>query len=339
MLMQRLTQADGFVIAEAGVNHNGDLAAAHRLVDLAAECGADAVKFQTFDAAEIVAADADRAPYQRDDDATAGTQRQMLAALSLPESAWRELCQHAADRGLIFLSTPFDRRSADLLQALGMAAFKVPSGELTNLAFIRDLASRGVPLLISTGMGDLEEVEEAMAAAESAADRALLHCVSIYPAPPHLANIRAVSTLKERFNVPVGWSDHTTSNVTAIMAVALGATIFEKHLTEDKSLPGPDHSASANPVEFTSYVNDIRTACSALGSGTKRATDEEVEMRLYARRSHHAARDLPAGSVLAESDVVLSRPADGAAPSCDVVGRRLVPDVASGAPISEVDLD
>jgi N-acetylneuraminate synthase/N,N'-diacetyllegionaminate synthase len=339
MLMQRLTRSDGFVIAEAGVNHNGDLAAAHRLVDIAAECGADAVKFQTFDPDELVIADAAKAPYQHEEGSSGGTQREMLERLALPDAAWRELSSHAAERDLVFLSTPFDRRSADLLQAIGVEAFKVPSGELTNLVFIEDLASRGLPLLISTGMSDLEEVEAAMYAAEPAPQRVLLHCVSLYPTAPEVANIRAIATLRDRFDVPIGWSDHTTSNVTAIMAVALGATVFERHLTEDKRQAGPDHSASADPAEFASYISDTRTAFSAIGSGIKAPSPQELEMRRYTRRSYHARHGLLAGSLLSDSDVVLARPADGAAPTAKVVGRRLRRDLRSGAPILEGDLD
>ncbi len=326
-----------YVIAEVGVNHDGDEALAHRLVDLAADAGADAVKFQTFDVDSLVSASAEAAPYQRE--SGAADQRSMLSALTLPEQAWGELAAHAAERRTAFLSTPFDLGSAEVLAGIGVPALKVPSGELDNLPFIRALAAFGLPLLLSTGMGTLAEVAQALEAAEVAPGRALFHCVSAYPAPEEEANLRAVATLAERFAVPVGWSDHTQDVLTALGAVALGASLLEKHLTVDRSRPGPDHAASSDPVQFADYVERVRRMESALGDGRKRPVPSEEANRLHARRSWHAARALLSGQVLATSDVQALRPATGLSPSLDVIGRRVRRAVAAGRPLMPEDLE
>jgi N-acetylneuraminate synthase/N,N'-diacetyllegionaminate synthase len=324
------------VIAEAGVNHNGDPALAHRLVDVAAEAGADAVKFQTFRPEGLVAAGADAAPYQRRQGALG--QRQMLEALALPDSAWRDLADHAAERGLLFLSTAFDAESLELLLALGVPALKVPSGELDNLGFIADLAGRGLPLVVSTGLGTEDEVAAAVAAAAAAPGLALLHCVTAYPAPAAASNLRAMAAMGERFGVPVGWSDHTEGHVTAVAAVALGAAIVEKHFTTDRGLPGPDHAASADPAQLAAYVAAVRTAEASLGDGVKRPAAAELENRRFARRSYHAARDLSPGEVVQEADVALLRPATGLPPSATVVGRVVARPIEAGRALVPEDL-
>jgi N,N'-diacetyllegionaminate synthase len=324
------------VIAEAGVNHDGDPGLAHRLIDVAAEAGADAVKFQTFRPEGLVAAGASAAPYQRRQGAT--VQRQMLEALTLPESAWAALADHAAERGLLFLSTAFDAASLELLLALGVPALKVPSGELDNLGFIADLAGRGLPLVVSTGLGTLDEVAAAVAAAAAAPGLALLHCVTSYPAPAAASNLRAMVAMRERFRVPVGWSDHTEGPVTAVAAVALGAAIVEKHFTTDRGRRGPDHAASADPAQLAAYVAALRTAEASLGDGVKRPAAAELENRRFARRSYHAARDLSPGQVLREDDVELLRPATGLPPSAAVVGRVVARPVAAGRALTPEDL-
>jgi N,N'-diacetyllegionaminate synthase len=325
-----------FIIAEAGVNHNGNADMAHRLVDLAADAGADAVKFQTFDPELVVATDAQAAPYQR----AAGHARQdeMLRALTLPDTAWRELAAHAAEREIAFLSTAFDASSLDVVLDLGVVALKVPSGELDNLAFIARLARCGLPLIISTGMGDLEEVDAAVRAAAGAPGLCILHCVTAYPTPVEASNLRALCTLDRRFRVPVGWSDHTGGSVTAVAAIALGAAMLEKHFTLDRSLPGPDHAASEDPDSFRAYVRDVRAAESALGDGVKRPADVERANRLHARRSYHARVPLRAGQTIGTDDVLLLRPARGLAPSADVVGRICARDIAQGEPLYAGDV-
>jgi N,N'-diacetyllegionaminate synthase len=262
----------------------------------------------------------------------------MLEALVLPDGAWRGLAERAAARGLVFLSTAFDARSLELLEDLGVPAHKVPSGELTNLAFVRELASRGRPLLVSTGMATEEEVAAALHAATAAPGVALLHCVTAYPTPVADANLRAIPTLAARFGVPVGWSDHTAGAVTAVAAVALGATVLEKHLTLDRGRPGPDHAASSDPEGFTAYVDAVRDAEAALGDGRKRPAAAEEENRRAARRSWHARRALAVGEVLADGDVEALRPATGLAPDVPVVGRRVARPVVAGAPLRAEDL-
>ncbi|GAA4165624.1 N-acetylneuraminate synthase [Gryllotalpicola daejeonensis] len=318
-----------FVIAEAGVNHDGDVRKAHALIDVAAEAGAGSVKFQTFEAAALVAESASAAPYQQRATGSS-TQAEMLQALSLPRSAWRELSDHARERGLLFLSTPFDLGSAELLLDLEVPALKVPSGELTNVGFIRRLAELGVPLLISTGMGDADEVEAALDAAAAAPGRILFHCVSAYPAPVDDCNLAAIPAMAAQFDVPVGWSDHTQGSTAAIAAAALGSRVFEKHFTLDSTAPGPDHAASLEPDELASYVRDVDTAVRMLGDGRKRRMPSELENAPLVRRSWHATRDLAAGLVLGADDVIGLRPESGISVSVDIVGRTLVRAVAAG---------
>lgn len=326
------------VIAEAGVNHNGDERMAHELVDVAVRAGADAVKFQTFDPAKLTSVHARTAPYQAHR-ANVPDQASLLGSLTLPESAWASLRDQALDGGIGFLSTPFDIDSARMLVDLGVESLKVSSGELTNLPFLRALACLGVPLLISTGMGDADEVAAAVDAASSAPALTLFHCVSSYPAPADQANLRAIPAMSAAHNVPVGWSDHTLGSTTAIAAVALGATALEKHFTTDKSLPGPDHAASAEPEELAHYVAVAREAHSALGDGVKRRMPAELEIAPLARRSWHAARDLRRGDVIADTDIVALRPELGIVPSVEITGATVRRDVAAGVPITADDLD
>ena len=329
------------VIAEAGVNHNGDPALAHRLVDAAADAGADVVKFQTFDPERLVAAGAPTAAYQR----AAGEaldQREMLAPLALPLESWPALQAHASDRGLVFLSTPFDEASADLLERLDVPAFKVGSGELTNTGFIAHLARKGRPLLVSTGMADMVEVADALEtiAAAGAPHVALFHCVSAYPARPEDANLLAIGTLRAAFGVPAGWSDHTLGIELPIAAAALGADLLEKHLTLDRMLPGPDHSASLEPGELATMVAAVHSVEAARGSGEKVPVAAELELTSVARRSLHWAADLEAGAVVTFADVVALRPGTGVPPRelPSLVGRRLARSVATGHAVKGDDL-
>ena len=332
-----------FVIAEAGVNHNGDPELARRLVDAAATAGADAVKFQTFDPAALAAAGAPTAEYQRRAGAGAADQRDLLAALALPAEAWAGLQAHALDRGLVFLSTPFDDGSAALLEGLGVPAFKVGSGELTNLPFIARLARRGRPLLISTGMADMVEVAAAVDTVVANGDvpLALFHCVSSYPAQPADANLRAIETLRRAFGVPVGWSDHTPGIEMPLAAVSVGARLVEKHVTLDRDLPGPDHRASLEPDELAAMVRAIRSIEAALGTGIKAPVPAEADVARVARRSLHWARALDAGRLVDAGDVAILRPGTGLAPArlVDVVGRRTRRDVAAGAAVAAGDVE
>lgn len=306
-----------FVVAEAGVNHNGDLALAKRLIDVAAEAGADAVKFQTFRTASLVSRAAPKAAYQREATGAADSQEAMLRPLELgldQHTALREWC---AKRGIIFFSTPFDPASADLLETLGVPLFKIPSGEITNLPFLRHVAAKGRPVVLSTGMATLDEVDQAVTAIRESGGPplALLHCVSAYPAPPSEMNLRAMDTLRRAFDCPVGLSDHTLGIEVAVAAVALGASIIEKHFTVDRNLPGPDHGASLEPAGLRRLVASIRVVESALGDGVKRPTPSEIETRSVARKSLVAARAIRAGETLTPDAIAIKRPGTGIAPA------------------------
>jgi N-acetylneuraminate synthase/N,N'-diacetyllegionaminate synthase len=331
------------VIAEVGVNHNGNVELAHRLVDAVADSGADVVKFQTFEPAALAAADAPTAEYQREADGATGDQRSMLARLALPTDAWAGLQDHARDRGLLFLSTPFDDASADLLDALDVPAFKIGSGELTNIPFLERCARRGRPLLVSTGMADMVEVAVALGAIEGSGNPpvALLHCVSSYPARVEDANLRAIETMRRAFGVPVGWSDHTPGIELPIAAVAAGASVIEKHVTLDRTLPGPDHRASLEPDELRATIRGIRIAEAALGTGIKEPVADERPIAAVARRSLHWQRDLPAGAVVAATDLIALRPGTGIPPArqADLVDRRTRRPVAAGRPVLPDDVE
>jgi N,N'-diacetyllegionaminate synthase len=328
-----------FVIAEAGVNHNGDATLAHRLVALAADAGADAVKFQTFDPDLVVAAGARKADYQIANTGAGESQRDMLRRLVLPRAEFEAPARHAADRGLLFLSTPFDEASADFLDSLGQAAFKVPSGEITNHPFLAHLAAKGKPLLVSTGMSTLVEVGMALEtiAAHGDPSVALLHCVSNYPAAPADCNLRAMETMRRAFQVPVGWSDHTLGLSVSIAAAAAGAEVLEKHFTLDRSLPGPDHAASLEPAELRELVESIRMVEASRGSGRKVPAASETANAALVRRSLHATRDLAPGHILTAADLVALRPGTGVPPGARdrLVGRAVLRRIAAGEMLSE----
>jgi N,N'-diacetyllegionaminate synthase len=306
-----------FIIAEAGVNHNGDLALARQLVDVAAHAGADAVKFQTFKAEKVVSPQAPKAGYQLQTTGADESQLELVKRLELPFEAFRELFVYCQDKGILFLSTPFDEESADFLDALGVAAFKVPSGEITNLPFLTHVARKGKPLIVSTGMSYLGEVETAVRAIVEAGNRniVLLHCVSNYPADPSDANLRAMRTLSAAFGMPVGFSDHTLGLEVALAAVSLGACMLEKHFTLDRNLPGPDHRASLEPDQLKALVQGIRNVEAALGHGRKEPAASETNTAGAARRSLVAGRDIPAGTMLSEEDIALKRPGTGLPPA------------------------
>ena len=331
-----------FVIAEAGVNHNGSPELALRLVEAAAGAGADAVKFQTFSADAVAVADAPQAAYQREG-AQAASQVDTLRRLELPADALRACASRAAELGIIFLSTPFDVASARLLVDLGVPAFKVGSGDLTNLVLLRAVAAHGLPVLLSTGMGTLDEVDAAVADLHAHGDPALvlLHCTSAYPAATDDANLRAMATLRDRFHVPVGYSDHTPGAAVAVAAAALGAAVVEKHLTLDRGLPGPDHAASLDPDAFAAMVAGVRDAHAALGDGAKQPRAAEADVRRVARRSLVATRAVREGERLAAADLDAMRPEGGVSPLRldEVIGRRAARDLAPYRLLRPADLD
>jgi len=320
-----------FIIAEAGVNHNGDVRLAGRLIDAAADTGADAVKFQTFSADALVLPRAEKAEYQRETTGSAESQHGMLKRLELPETDFAHLAAHAAGKGLVFLSSPFDRASVDLLDRINVPAFKIASGEITNLPLLAHVACRGKPVILSTGMATLREIEEAVRTLREGGtgEIILLQCVTSYPAPPSEVNLRVMEGLRQAFQVPVGFSDHTLGIGVPIAAAALGACVVEKHLTLDRDLPGPDHRASLEPVEFAAMVQGIRDAEAALGDGIKRPTPGEMEIRKAARKSIVAAVHIPAGTILAPEMLDLKRPGTGISPRYlpQVVGRKARKDI------------
>ncbi|CAN7188943.1 N-acetylneuraminate synthase [Rhizobacter sp. LjRoot28] len=339
-----------FVIAEAGVNHNGSEALALQLVDAAARVGADAVKFQTFTADKLVRQGAAKAEYQKQ--ATGdGDQYSMLKQLEMSPELHHRLFARCQALGIEFMSTPFDEEAADFLVALGMRRIKVPSGEITNLPFLRYLAAKGLPLILSTGMATLDEIVEAVGAIE--AERRLLglegaladvltvlHCTSNYPAANIDVNLRAMGTIGAATAVPIGYSDHTLGVAVSTAAVALGATVIEKHFTLDKNLAGPDHQASLSVDELATLVGQIRAVEVALGTPEKAPTPAELPVRALVRRSVTTVRALPAGSVLKPADLCLLRPGDGIAPKAlgEVAGRRLQVPVEAGQTLRWDDL-
>jgi N,N'-diacetyllegionaminate synthase len=305
-----------FIIAEAGVNHNGSLDLALQLIEAAKASGADAVKFQTFRADRLATRGAQKATYQERTTARTESQFEMLRRLELDAVAHEKLIGHCKHLGIQFLSSPFDMDSADLLATMGVALFKVPSGEITNLPFLHHIASKGRPVLLSTGMSTLGEVEEAVEVLKSggASQVTLLHCVTEYPAPFGEVNLRAMHTLKIAFGLPVGYSDHTPGIEIAVAATALGAEVIEKHFTLSRSLPGPDHAASLEPTELQQMVAAIRHVELALGNGIKAPAPCELPNLPVARKSVVAARSLVAGHRLSEGDLAIKRPGDGLAP-------------------------
>ncbi len=305
-----------FIIAEAGVNHNGEVSLARKLIDIAREAGVDAVKFQTFRAEQVITRDARKAAYQMKTTDAEESQYEMIRKLELSEEAFKDLFAYAEKKGVIFLSSPFDNESVDLLNRLGVPAFKIASGEITNFPLLRYIAKKGKPIILSTGMATLVEVEEALATIqmEGADDIVLLHCVSSYPAKIEDTNLRAMETLKHNFKLPTGLSDHTLGITIPIAAVALGACVIEKHFTMDKKLSGPDHRASLEPDELKQMVVAIRDVEKAKGDGLKQPTRDEEENREAVRRSLVAKVDIPEGTIITEEMLAAKRPAIGIEP-------------------------
>jgi N-acetylneuraminate synthase len=330
------------IIAEVGVNHNGDLGRALELVDRSAAAGADAVKFQTFRADALVHRDAPKAEYQIAATGAAESQYDMLRKLELSEDAHRKLASRCAERRIEFLSTPFDEDSADLLGRIGVARYKVGSGEITNLFLLRHVAAKRRPVILSTGMSTVDEVDAAVKVLRTggSGDVTLLHCVSDYPTRPEDVNLRVMGTLRNRFGVPVGLSDHTTGIAVSLAAAALGAAVIEKHVTLDRGLPGPDHRASLEPGELAELVKGVRQIEVALGSPEKTLTAGERSTVKVARRSLVAAQALAAGAVVERRHLAAKRPGTGISPMDvdKVVGRTLKRDVEKDAILAWDDL-
>ena len=323
-----------FVVAEAGVNHNGSLALARELVDVAVGAGCDAVKFQTFKAEKVCSPMAPKATYQQQTTGNEESQLEMGKKLELPFTAFRELYHYCASKDILFLSTPFDHESADFLDELPVPAFKIPSGEITNLFFLEHVARKNRPLIVSTGMATMDEVAFAVETIRATGNQqmVLLQCVSNYPADPSNMNLRAMRTLEERFGLAAGLSDHTIGTEVAFAAVALGACIIEKHFTLSHDLRGPDHRASLEPSDLANLVKGIRNIEAALGDGVKRPVAEELNTADVARRSLVAARFIPAGSALTLDMLEILRPGTGLPPAMrpQLLGRHVRSDIEAG---------
>ncbi|RLQ97143.1 N-acetylneuraminate synthase [Falsibacillus albus] len=302
-----------YVIAEIGVNHNGSVEMAEKLIKAAHSAGADAVKFQTFKSNKLVSKHAKKASYQLRDPSPGSSQHAMLTKLELDDDQFIRLKKHCDSHGIEFLSTPFDSDSADFLYKTGVKAFKIGSGDLTNIPLLKEISTYGIPIILSTGMANLAEIEDAVLAIENS-PIALLHCTSAYPAPMDELNLLAIPALQSAFHLPVGYSDHSDGCEAAIACVALGAQIIEKHITLDRCLPGPDHMASLPPKEFESYVKSIRTITKSLGSGRKQCTSAESEIRDIARKSLTTSVSISKGQILSKEHLVCKRPGTGIPP-------------------------
>lgn len=324
-----------FVIAEAGVNHNGRIDQAIELVEVASRAGADAVKFQTFTAENMISADAPKAEYQMRTTRPGESQLEMLKQLELSIADFEKIKAHCDAIGIVFLSTPFDFQSVDVLTRLNVPAYKISSGDLTNHPLLDYVARQKKPVILSTGMSHLSEVEEAAKVIRNAGNEQLvvLHCVTNYPADPVDVNLRAMKTMAEALRVPIGYSDHTTGIEIALAAVALGACIIEKHFTLDRNLPGPDHRASLEPDELEELIRGIRKVEASLGDGRKTPTESELATARVARRSLVATANIQAGTIIQPEMVAVKRPGTGLPPVMldEIVGRKALVDIGSGS--------
>ena len=318
------------IIAEAGVNHNGDIKIAKQLIDVAADCGADYVKFQTFSADRIVTKSADKAEYQKQSSDSSESQFEMLKRLELSVEMHLELIEHCKHKSIKFLSTGFDIQSVDLLVGLGLNLVKIPSGEITNLPLLRNIGSLDMPVILSSGMSTMKEIGDALLILEQTglprAQITVLHCTTEYPTPMDEVNLRAMNSIRNTLGVAVGYSDHTIGIEVSVAAVALGASVIEKHFTIDRSLPGPDHKASSEPVELVAMVKAIRNIEVALGSDVKEPTMSEIKNAHIARKSILASQKIEKGEILSTVNLVVKRPGIGMSP---MLWDRLIGQVAT----------
>jgi N-acetylneuraminate synthase/N,N'-diacetyllegionaminate synthase len=318
-----------FIIAEAGVNHNGSIEMAKKLVNAAKEAGADAVKFQTFKTKNLVTKNAKKAEYQIKNSGEE-SQYEMIKKLELSDSEFQEIAKYAESKGIIFLSSPFDIESVDLLDEMNIPAFKIASGEITNFPLLKHIAKKHRPVILSTGMSTIGEVEEALNLIEKYNDDIILmHCLTNYPAKKEDANLNVIKTLEYTFKRPVGFSDHTSGIEMSVAAVALGSCVIEKHFTLDKNLPGPDHKASLEPQELYEMVKAVRNVETGLGNGIKKPTNDEIKIKKLVRKSIVAKEDILKGSILTEEMLNIKRPGTGIEPKYldELVGRELIDDV------------
>lgn len=329
-----------YIIAEIGVNHNGSLDLAFQSIKEAKKCGADAVKFQTFKAEKLVVSNAQKANYQNRNTDAQESQLDMLKKLELNYKDFVLIKEYCHEMQIDFLSTPFDEESAEFLNSLNIDAFKVSSGDMNNIPFLQQLDQYQRPIILSTGMADLEEVRYSVQSIKNS-PLVLLHCTSDYPAPIEEVNLRVIHTLQQEFRTIVGYSDHTKGIEVSIAAVAMGASIIEKHFTLDKKLPGPDHESSLNPEEFASLVHSIHIIEKAMGDGVKRCMPSEESTKIAARKSLVLARDKKGGEVLGKEDIAIKRPGTGIEPRFyhDIMGKVLLRDIDSDHVLTWRDLE
>jgi len=304
------------IIAEAGVNHNGDIRLAKKLVDAAKDAGADIVKFQTFQADSLASVNAEKAEYQLHTTDAGETQREMLKKLELTYEMHVELIRYCRETGIEFLSTPFDLESIDLLESLGMRMYKIPSGEITNLPYLRKIGSLGKPVILSSGMSTMQEIKDAVRILRQsgALDVAVLHCNTQYPTPMQDVNLNAMASIRREIGVKVGYSDHTQGIEVPVAAAALGAEIIEKHFTLDKAMEGPDHKASLEPAELKAMVKAVRNIEAAMGSGRKSPTPSERNNLSVVRKSIVAKTAVKEGELFTEESITVKRPGNGLSP-------------------------
>lgn len=319
-----------FIIAEAGVNHNGDISLAKKLIDAASEAGADAVKFQSFKAEKLVTKTAEKANYQVETTDNQENQYAMIKKLELDYDKHQELIDYCTSKNILFLSSPFDLESIDLLNNLGMEIFKIPSGEITNLPYLLKIAKLKKQVILSTGMATLGEIESALnVLKENGTEHiTILHCNTEYPTPMEDVNLKAMKTLSHAFKIDVGYSDHTLGIEIPIAAVAMGATIIEKHFTLDKNMEGPDHRASLEPDELREMISSIRNIEKALGNGLKTPTGSEKKNKSVARKSIVAKTDIKQGNIFSEDNLTIKRPGTGISPMFwnELIGKKATKD-------------
>ena len=331
-----------FIIAEAGVNHNGDFNLAKKLVDMAVECGADAIKFQTFKAEESTGAYVEKAEYQMENMPVEESQLEMIRKLELPFEQFREIQSYCKEKGILFISTPDGTESLNFLVSLNVPIIKIGSTEVSNVEYLKEIGATGKEIILSTGMSNLGEVEKAINILKSTGNQnvKIMQCTTDYPTAVEDVNLRAMVTMREAFKVPAGLSDHTVGNEAAIAAVALGAEFIEKHITLDTEMEGPDHKASMGPVEFKEYVTAIRNTEKLLGDGIKRPTAREVLIMKDVRRSIVAKETLKKGTVIEKNMLAYKRPGNGIRPELAevIVGRTLNKDINTDQLIMWEDL-
>lgn len=331
-----------YVIAEAGVNHNGSVKNAFKMIDCAKECGCDCIKFQTFKADALVTSNAPKADYQMRNTNGSNTQFEMLKSLELNDREFEKLKAHCDEIGIEFMSTPFDIESVDVLEKIGVTRYKISSGDINNKQLLQYVAKTGKSMVVSTGMSTIEEVTKAVDWIEQVGNHqiTLLHCTSNYPTSYDEVNMKAMQTLQQNFGYPIGYSDHTKGDLASIVAVAMGATVIEKHFTLDKNMEGPDHKASLNVEELKEMVDDIRAVETIMGNGVKQPMKSELNTRIVARKSVVLAHNIQKGEILKKEDLVLKRPGNGLAPEYldELIGKVLVRDMKAEEMITWKDV-